>query len=126
MIIAIGLDAVDIPRVERMIAENRDRVLARLFSDEESAYAMARPKPAQHLAARLAAKEAVFKALAGNELARTVGWRDIEVANGADGAPSVRLLGRAQIRAHELGVERVHLSLTHAEGLAIAVVVLER
>ncbi len=125
MIVATGLDAVDIHRVERMLADHGDRMLARLFTANESAYAMAKARPAQHLAARLAAKEAAFKALAGNELARSVGWREIEVGNGSDGAPSIRLTGRALARSRQLGVRAVHVSLTHAEGLALAVVVLE-
>ena len=125
MILGIGLDAVDIPRVERMHAENGQRMLDRLFTPAEAAYALARARPAQHLAARLAAKEAAFKALAGNELARAVGWREIEVQNGADGAPRLVLSGRARARAEEMGVVRAHVTLTHAEGIAVAVVILE-
>jgi holo-[acyl-carrier protein] synthase len=126
MIVAIGLDVVDVARVERMLEENRDRVLARLFTNAKSAYALARPHPAQHLAVRLAAKEAAFKALAGSALARAVGWRDIEVRNDADGVPSLALSGRAQARLEELGATMSHVSLSHSDATAVAVVVLER
>ena len=125
MILGLGLDAVDIARVERMLVDNGDRMLQRLFSEAESAYAMARARPAQHLAVRLAAKEAAFKALAGNELARAIGWREIEVLNGADGAPTLALTGRAAARATELGVARVLVTLTHTETVGVAVVILE-
>lgn len=125
MILGLGLDAVEIARVERMLADNGDRMLQRLFSEAEAAYATARARPAQHLAVRLAAKEAAFKALAGNDLARAVGWREIEVRNGADGAPTLELTGRARARASELGVVRALVTLTHTETVAVAVVVLE-
>ncbi len=125
MIISMGLDAVDIGRVEGMLGKNRERFIARLFSPSEATYALSRPLPAQHLAVRLAAKEAAFKALAGSELARMVSWRDIEVQNGVDGAPVLALSGRARARASELGVIAIHVSLTHSQSTAIAVVVLE-
>lgn len=125
MILGLGLDAVDIARVERMLADNGDRMVQRLFSDAEAAYAMARARPAEHLAVRLAAKEAAFKALAGNALARAIGWREIEVLNGSDGAPTLVLTGRAEARARELGVGRVLVTLTHTETVGVAVVVLE-
>lgn len=125
MILGLGLDAVDIARVERMLADNGERMVQRLFSDAEAAYAMARARPAEHLAVRLAAKEAAFKALAGNALARAIGWREIEVLNGSDGAPTLALTGRAEARARELGVARVLVTLTHTETVGVAVVVLE-
>ena len=72
MIAGLGIDLVDIARVERMLASKGKRVLERLFTGDEVAYAMARARPAMHLAARLAAKEAAFKALAGSDDARTL------------------------------------------------------
>ena len=125
MILGVGLDLVDIPRIARLVEAQGERAIARLFTPGEAAYAAARAEPARHLAARFAAKEAAFKALAGTERARGIGWRDLEVASEWDGRPTLRLHGRAAERAAELGVTRVHLSLTHAETTAGAVVVLE-
>ncbi len=125
MIRGMGLDAVEVARVERMLADHGPRIVERLFTADEAAYAMARARPAQHLAVRLAAKEAAFKALAGNDLARAIGWREIEVRNGSDGAPTLALTGRAQARATEMGVARAHVTLTHTDAMAVAVVVLE-
>ena len=125
MIVGVGIDLVEIDRVERMLDARGERMLRRLFTEGEAAYAMRGAHPAQHLAARLAAKEAAFKALAGNELARGIGWKEMEVARGADGRPSLILHGRAWTRAAELGVTAIHLSLTHARDTAAAVVVLE-
>lgn len=124
MIAGIGIDLVDIARVERLLSSKGERALARLFTADEVAYALARPLPAQHLAARLAAKEAAFKALAGNSLARSIGWREIEVIRGEE-RPSLAFHGRAAERVAELGVTNVWVSLTHSATTAAATVVIE-
>lgn len=126
MIAGIGIDLVDIGRVERLLDAKGRRVLDRLFTPAEVAYAMARSRPAMHLAARLAAKEAAFKALAGSDDARLIGWREVEVVARAGHAPTLVLTGRADTRARELGIEHVWVSLTHTDSAASATVVLER
>lgn len=125
MILGLGFDLVDIARVAAMLEAKGERAVARLFSPAEAEYARARAEPARHFAARFAAKEAAYKALAGSEDARGIGWRDSEVAVDWDGRPRLVLHGRAAARAAALGVRRAHLSLTHAEHVAGAVVVLE-
>jgi holo-[acyl-carrier protein] synthase len=114
----IGIDLIEIERFERAL-ERSPRLGARLFTVKEREYAMSRVRPAQHLAARFCAKEAVAKSL-GLE-----GWSfsDVEVVAGAP--PTVRLLGRARRRADELGV-RVHVSLTHDRVAAAAVACADR
>jgi holo-[acyl-carrier protein] synthase len=102
VIAGIGIDLVDIARVQRLIDAKGDRALRRLFTADEVDYALTRALPAQHLAARLAAKEAAFKALANNSLARSIGWQDIEVVRG-DHGPTLSLHGRAAERAAQLG-----------------------
>ena len=126
MIAGIGIDLVDIARVERMLGEKGSRVLEKLFTPEEVAYAMGRARPAMHLAARLAAKEAAFKALAGSDDARLIGWREVEVVAREGHSPTLVLRGRADIRARELGIQHLWLSLTHTDSAAAATVVLER
>lgn len=126
MIVGIGIDAIDIDRIERMFADKGDRMLARLFTPDELAFISTKVAPAQHLAVRLAAKEATYKALAGNELARGIGWRDVEVFSRDDGAPQLRLHGRAAERYAELEATSAHVSLTHSVATAVAVVVIER
>lgn len=126
MIVGIGVDAIDIERVERMVADKGKRMLSRLFTDGEIAYVETKALRAQHLAVRLAAKEAAYKALAGNELARGIGWRDVEVVSRPDGSPALKLHGRAQQRLAELGGGALHVSLTHSQATAVAVVIVER
>jgi holo-[acyl-carrier protein] synthase len=115
--VAIGLDLLEIERLERAL-ERRPRLAERLFTEAERAYAASRARPGQHLAARFCAKEAVAKAL-GLE---AWSFRDVEVLGG-DGPPEVRLRGAAAERAAALGVE-VRVSLTHTRRDAAAVAVL--
>ena len=126
MIVGVGIDLVEIARVERLLADKGKRLLTRLFTEQEVAYATSRARPAMHLAARLAAKEASFKALAGSQDARLIGWRDVEVVSHPHGPPTLAFHGRADLRSREVGVYRTHLSLTHTESTAAAVVVLEQ
>ena len=108
-----------------LLERKGERALARLFTAAERAYAKAHPEPARQLAARVAAKEAAYKALSGNEFARAIGWRELEVVARPGQGPVLLLHGRAQTRANELGVYRVHLSLTHTDLMAAAVVIAE-
>ena len=124
VIAGIGIDLVDIARVDRLLDAKGERALRRLFTASEVEYALSRPLPAQHLAARLAAKEAAFKALAGNSLARGIGWREIEVVRREE-RPTLAFHGRAAERVAELGVTGVWVSLTHSGTTAAAMVVLE-
>jgi holo-[acyl-carrier protein] synthase len=113
----VGIDLVDIERLERLIAR-RPRIVERLFTDGERAYASRWVRPAMPLAARFCAKEAVAKALGLESWA----FLDVEVV-ATETAPEVRLTGRAARRAAELGVEAA-VSLTHTDTTAGAVAIL--
>jgi holo-[acyl-carrier protein] synthase len=126
MIVGVGIDLVEVERMQRLLDRKGERALERLFTDGERAYAALHPEPARQLAARVAAKEAAFKALAGNDLARAIGWRELEVVSRTHQAPILLLHGRAYDRATELGNVRVHLSITHTDSTAGAIVVVER
>jgi holo-[acyl-carrier protein] synthase len=76
------------------------------------------------VAVRLAAKEAVYKALQGSDAARGIGWREIEVIRAPDGRPDIVLSGSAAARAEAVGVRRVMLSLSHTHLAAVAVALL--
>jgi holo-[acyl-carrier protein] synthase len=126
VIAGVGIDLVEIHRIERMLARFGGRARKKVFTEGEVAYCDGMGRPAQHFAVRFAAKEACFKALTGTEEAAAIGWHDMEVARGAHGEPTLLLHGRAAARAAELRVIRIHLSLTHSDGVAGAVVVVER
>jgi holo-[acyl-carrier protein] synthase len=115
--LSVGVDLLEIERLERAL-ERRPRLAERLVTDAERAYAAARARPGQHLAARFCAKEAVAKAL------RLEAWsfRDVEVTS-SGGPPAVVLHGSAAQRAADLGVDVV-ISLTHTRSQAAAVAII--
>ena len=121
----VGVDLVEIERVRQMLAEKGAHVYDRLLTPDEARYCRSRPDPAESVAARLAAKEAVYKALQGSPAARGIGWREIEVVRDEDGRPEVALAGLAAERASVLGVQRIMVSLSHTHRAAVAVAVIE-
>jgi len=122
--VGVGVDLVEVERARAMLADKGAHVFERLLTPSEADYCRSRPDPAEHVAVRLAAKEAVYKALQGSDEARGIGWRDIEVTRAPDGRPDVELSGLAANRARELKVRRVLLSLSHTHQAAVAVAVL--
>ncbi|MEO8449943.1 MAG: 4'-phosphopantetheinyl transferase superfamily protein, partial [Gemmatimonadota bacterium] len=86
-VIGLGIDLVDVARAARLLAAHEGRALVRLLTDGERTYLEGRENPAPHFAVRLAAKEAVYKALQSLPDARAVGWRDIEVVRADEGRP---------------------------------------
>jgi holo-[acyl-carrier protein] synthase len=108
-----------------MLAEKGAHVFERLLTPGEAEYCRSKTDPAESVAVRLAAKEAVYKALQGGPEARGIGWREIEVVRAADGRPDVVLTGLAAQRARELGVSRIFVSLSHTHAVAVATAVLE-
>jgi holo-[acyl-carrier protein] synthase len=126
MVVGLGMDLVEVQRVAGMLERDGSRVMQRLLTESEWAYCSRMHAPAPHVAARLAAKEAAFKALAGTMDARGIGWREIEVSHDEHRRPLITLHGRAAARAQELQVSRTLLSLSHSRETAGAVVILER
>lgn len=122
-VIGLGIDLVDLGRVTRMLEDKGEHAMQRLFTAEERAYLATRPDPTGHAAARIAAKEAVYKAMQSLPGARAIGWREIEVTRDPEGRPAIRLHGLAASLAAEQGGVRVQVSLTHSSTAAGAVAV---
>jgi len=124
MIVGVGVDIVEVERIGRIIERYGDRFIRRVFTQEEARYCRRTAHPEQRFAARFAAKEAALKALG-------VGWSqgaqfvEVEVTNNELGAPSISFSGKALELSRALGVERIHVSLTHHKEFAIAQVLLE-
>ena len=121
-IIGLGFDATDIPRIRDTVARHGDRFLRRVYTDEEIAYCTRHRDPIPSFAARFAAKEAAMKAI-GTGHSRGVFWQDIEVIR-RGGPPQLRFTGAARQHFAALGARRSLLTLTHAETLAMAQVLL--
>ena len=123
-VMGLGLDLVAVPRVERMIDRFGERALRRLLTPQERRYCQTRAVPAIHIAARLAAKEAAYKALVQDAGTASIGWLEIEVTRDDRGRPGLLLHGRALEVATGLGVQQTLVSLTHVETHGAAAVVL--
>jgi holo-[acyl-carrier protein] synthase len=124
-VIAVGLDVVELPRARALLAKQGQRILDRMLTTDERRYVDSLADPAPAFAARLAAKEAVYKALQVFPGARGVGWREIAVRRLPDGRPEAELSGSAAAiaAAHSF---RIHLSLSHSRDVAAAVAILEQ
>lgn len=120
----VGVDLVDIERVEQLMRRHGERAIRRLLTERERTYCMSMPRPAQHIAVRLAAKEAAYKALQRAGEARAVGWRDSEIVLNGDGSPTLQFHGRAKVAAARLNATEALVSLTHSAQSAAAVVIL--
>ncbi len=124
-VVSLGLDLIEIARLEEALARRGARFLERVFTAQERAYCERRAaRRASHYAGRFAAKEAVMKAL-GTGWTRGVRWVDIEVRRVPGGPPEIALSGPSAAIARQRGIERWHLTITHDAGIAAAVVVAE-
>jgi holo-[acyl-carrier protein] synthase len=124
-VVGVGIDLVDLDRVRRLLAEKGEQAMTRFFSEHERQYLATRSDATGHAAARIAAKEAVYKAMQGLPGARAIGWREIEVSRDGDGRPAILLHGLAARLAQEQGGLQVSISLTHSALSAGAIAVVE-
>lgn len=122
-ILGLGLDLVELDRIGRIHARHGDAFVRRYCLPGEPAVRHGQSL-VEHLGGLFAAKEAVLKAL-GTGWAEGLGLRQVEVVRLPGGAPTVRLHRAAAERAASLGVERVHLTISHERRYAAAVAVLE-
>ena len=125
MIVGIGIDLVDVSRIERLLGDYGDQFARRILAEAERTAFAASARPAWFLANRFAAKEALSKAL-GTGLRYPVTLQAISVSSDSVGKPEFGFNGPLPDYLASRGVARHHLSLTHEKGMACAVVVLEQ
>ncbi len=113
----IGVDIIEIDRIEKAIARWGERFLKRVYTDAEL---MLFRNHTPSLAARFAGKEAVMKALSPRT---PLGWKEIEILSGLNGKPVVLLDGEAQSVAESLCIDSLEISLSHSKEHAIAFVI---
>lgn len=119
---SIGVDIVDIVRIEKVIHRWGDAFLKKILTPLEYQYCHSKAGLAASVAARFAVKEAVYKALPSENQAG-IGWLDVQVVNELSGKPHVQFLGRFEKLL--LGFN-VHVSISHSRNSAVAMVVLEK
>ncbi|MFB3922637.1 MAG: holo-ACP synthase [Terriglobia bacterium] len=124
MIVGTGVDITETARIEQALERHGERFAKRVFTAGEIAYCEQFKNKAERYAARFAAKEAAFKAL-GTGWRNGVRWLDVEVTHQPSGKPELALTGRAAEVAHQLGVERTAVSLSHSDRYVVAQVIFE-
>jgi holo-[acyl-carrier protein] synthase len=122
---SLGLDIVEVDRMRRMRRRFGKKALEKLFTPGELRYCLGQKNCFPHLAARLAAKEAVLKAF-GDGWQGKWRWKDMAVERRPTGQPEMALSGAAAKLAKRLGVRRISLTLSHSRKYAVAAVLLER
>lgn len=126
MIIGLGTDIIETARIEKLVERRGDTALERVFTTAELEKSKTKGKAiAQFRAGRWAVKEAMAKAL-GCGMGEKCSWQEIEVMNLDTGAPTVTLSGTTKTTADNLGVKQIHVSISHEQHYASAVVVLEK
>jgi holo-[acyl-carrier protein] synthase len=122
MVRGIGIDMIEVARIAAVAERHGQRFLRRIYTPLE--LEKLHGNRHQYLAARFAAKEAVFKAL-GTGWGGGVRWVEVEVDNLPSGQPVLTLTGAALARADALKVGAMHLTISHTAGHAVAQVILE-
>ena len=125
MIAGLGVDLVDITRVDRLLREYGDQFARRVLAVEERAAYAGSARPVWFLANRFAAKEALSKAL-GTGLRYPVTLHAISVSSDSLGKPTLGFHGPLPAYLAQRGIIGHHLALSHEKGMACAVVVLEQ
>lgn len=123
MVLGLGIDIVEVARIEKALTPG-DALARRVFTEPELAYCMQRKNRYQHFAGRFAAKEAALKAL-GTGWQDGIRWQDVEIVAGEKGKPQLNLYGRALAAFEAAGARRACVTITHASEYAVAAVVIE-
>jgi holo-[acyl-carrier protein] synthase len=124
MILGVGIDIIEVARVQASHEKFGERFLGRILLPDEISYCLTHKTPGPFFAARFAAKEAVSKAF-GTGIGAQLGWRDIEVRRKESGEPFVVLHGKGQKLLEARKARAVLISLSHTENYATAVAILE-
>jgi len=124
MILGLGIDIIEVARIQASYERFGDRFLNRILHSNEISYCLSHKAPAPFLAARFAPKEAISKAF-GTGIGADLGWRDMEVGRKPSGEPFVILHEGGQKLLQARGGRTVLISLSHTQNYASAVAMLE-
>jgi len=124
MILGIGIDIIEVERIQKSFEKFGRRFLKRILHPDEIKYCLSHRVPAPFLAARFAGKEAISKAF-GTGIGAQLGWQDMEIARKESGEPFVILHEAGQRLLEARGGRTVLISLSHTQVHATAVAILE-
>ncbi len=121
MIIGIGIDIIEVERIKKVFEKRDKKFLEKIFTKSELKYSYSFKNPFVHIAARFCSKEAYYKSIGEGVLH----FNEIEVLNYPTGKPFVNLYGNTLDQWEKLGSPLIHVSLSHTETMASAVICLE-
>jgi holo-[acyl-carrier protein] synthase len=124
VILGIGIDIVEVARIQAACDRFGDRFLKRILRAAEIEYCLSHKHPAPHIAGRFAAKEAISKAF-GTGIGKQLSWLDMEIVRKDSGEPFVVLHEGGVALMQERRANKVHVSLSHTQAHASAAAVLE-
>ncbi len=121
MVIGIGTDIIEIDRIKDSIEKNGDRFLSKIYTPTEIEYCQSKANKYQHFAARFAAKEAVYKALATG-WQEVLSWQDIEIFNESTGMPVVTMRGK--LKEFLSDDKSLKISISHSKNYVVCVAII--
>ncbi len=121
MILGIGIDIIEIERIKQSVDEFGDAFLKKIYTQSEIDYCLSRKNKYQHLAARFAAKEAIYKALS-SDTDKVYSWQDVEIFNEVNGLPKVKFYG--SLKNYLSGDKQLKISMSHSENYVTCVAIL--
>ncbi|PKL82105.1 MAG: holo-[acyl-carrier-protein] synthase [Ignavibacteriae bacterium HGW-Ignavibacteriae-3] len=121
MVLGIGIDIIEIERIKQSIDEFGDSFLNKIYTQTELDYSISKPNKYQHLAARFAAKEAIYKALSSDS-EKVYSWQDIEIFNEVNGLPKVKFYG--SLKDYLNTGKNINISMSHSENYVTCVAIL--
>jgi holo-[acyl-carrier protein] synthase len=124
MILGIGIDLIEVARIEASYEKFGERFLNRILLAGEISYCLSHKRPGPFLAARFAAKEAISKAF-GTGIGAELSWQDMEICRRGTGEPFVVLHGKGKTLFEQRGAKNLLISLSHTQVHATAVAILE-
>jgi len=121
MVIGIGIDIIEINRIKQNVEKYGEKFLAKVYTPTEIEYCQSKASKYQHFAARFAAKEAVYKALATG-WQEELSWQDIEISNKPTGMPVAILKGK--LKAFLSDNKDLKISISHSENYVTCVAII--
>lgn len=123
MIVGHGIDIINVNRVDRLLARFPEKFSRRIYTAEEISYCQQQSVPGESFAARLAAKEAIYKVM--SPCLEVLRWREINITCKNGGKPKVELRGRTNLVSQEMRITNWQISLSHEKEFAVASVIAE-
>lgn len=121
MILGIGIDIIEIERIKQSVDNYGEQFLNKIYTKRELEYSLGKSNKYQHLAARFAAKEAIYKALS-SDTDKVYSWQDVEIYNEVNGLPKVKFYG--ELKNYLNDAKELKISMSHSEHYVTCVAIL--